>query len=229
MPRLLVPLAGLLALASTARADDTATAVKVPLVFQGGHDTDPRDRGRPVVLVAAALGVPPDVFREAFRHVHPAPAGEQPKPEDVRQNKHELLSRLAPYGVTNDRLDEVSNYYRYRPEAGDLWRHVDASGYALVKGGSIVAVEITEPGSGYTTAPKVTIAGVGLTVYPLATLSFGTDLGRNGSVMAVVGSPLGDGDRPPMPTVMDRIDLEQAPPIPPNIKEIPAHPPPPPR
>ena len=30
---------------------------QVPVVFTGGYETDPRDRGRPVILVASALGV----------------------------------------------------------------------------------------------------------------------------------------------------------------------------
>jgi hypothetical protein len=49
-----------------------AGVTKVPVVFSGGHDTVVVDRGRPVVLIAAALGVPDEVFREAFSHVRPA-------------------------------------------------------------------------------------------------------------------------------------------------------------
>src|SRR5438552_11396179 len=60
---------------------------RVPVVFSGGHETDLRDGGRPVVLIAAALGVTPEVFREAFSHVRPAPAGREPEPGQVRQNK----------------------------------------------------------------------------------------------------------------------------------------------
>jgi hypothetical protein len=40
-----------------------AVETKVPVNFSGGHETDPRDHGRPVVLVAAALKVRPEVFR----------------------------------------------------------------------------------------------------------------------------------------------------------------------
>src|SRR5437667_1129886 len=86
---------------------------RVPVVFSGGHETDPRDGGRPVVLIAAALGVTPEVFREAFSHVRPAPAGREPEPGQVRQNKAALLAALAKHGVTNEKLDTVSNYYRY--------------------------------------------------------------------------------------------------------------------
>jgi hypothetical protein len=195
---LLLSLAGMLGWTSSARSDENsppANAIKVPLVFQGGHDTDAPDHGRPVVLIATALGVPPAVFRAAFSHVHPAPAGEQPDPDQVRRNKEALLSHLARYGVTNERLDEVSNYYRYRRESGELWRHMDAAGYALVKYGKLMNITITQPGAGYTTPPVVSIPGVGLTDYPLATLSFGGDLTTNGSVAAVVLSPLGDHEK----------------------------------
>ena len=51
---------------------------QVPLAFAGGHDTDRRDGGRPVALVAAALGVPDQVFRDAFTHVTPAGPGREP-------------------------------------------------------------------------------------------------------------------------------------------------------
>src|SRR5262245_38839813 len=94
-----------------------AEDMKVPVTFSGGHDTDKRDGGRPVVLVAAGLGVSPDVFRKAFRGVTPAKGG-PPTGEQARRNKQALLKVLGPLGVTNDRLDEVSDYYRYRPEKG---------------------------------------------------------------------------------------------------------------
>jgi hypothetical protein len=159
----------------TSLADEGALSegtTKVSLVFQGGHDTDPRDHGRPVALIAAALGVPAPVFREAFRHVHPAGPGQTPQDAQVRQNKQALMERLGPYGVTNDRLNEVSNYYRYRAGAGELWRHVDATGYALVRNGKIVSVVLTNPGAGYTVPPKVSAPGVALTVYPMAKLAY---------------------------------------------------------
>ena len=77
-------------------------------------------------LSRRGLGVPAEVFREAFTHVKPAPAGEQPDPEQVQRNKRALLDALGKYGVNNDRLDEVSNMYRYRPGDENLWRHSDA-------------------------------------------------------------------------------------------------------
>src|SRR5437879_4504223 len=71
---------------------------QVDVAFTGGHETDPRDGGRPVVLVAAALKVPADVFPKAFSGVTPAAGGRQPSREQVRRNKEALLRVLAPYG-----------------------------------------------------------------------------------------------------------------------------------
>jgi hypothetical protein len=194
LPALVLALAvgssSLAALADDAPAADGAT--RVDLVFQGGHETNPRDHGRPVTLIAAALGVPTAVFREAFTHVHPAGPGEQPQEAQVRQNKQALMQRLAPYGVTDERLNEVSNYYRYRREAGEIWRHADAAGYAMVKNGKILRVTITNPGAGYTTPPTVSLPHVALSVYPMAVLAFGTDLATNGSIRAITQPPLGD-------------------------------------
>src|SRR5215218_9651255 len=94
-----------------ARASET----QLPVTFSGGHETDPKDHGRPVVLVAAALNVKPEIFRKAFSGVKPA-HGRGPTGEEARRNKEALMKVLGPYKVTNDRLDEVSNYYRYRPQ-----------------------------------------------------------------------------------------------------------------
>src|SRR5579883_2056967 len=91
---------------------------KLPVTFAGGHGTDPADGGRPVALIAAALGVPAEVFREAFRGVTPAKDG-KPSQEQAQRNKAALMKVLRPHGVTGDRLDEVSDYYRYRPQKGE--------------------------------------------------------------------------------------------------------------
>src|SRR4051794_39650307 len=71
------------------------------LTITGGLETDPVDNGRPVVLVAAALGVPTEIFREAFSGVTPAGAGNDVSQERAEENKAALLKVLAPYGVTN--------------------------------------------------------------------------------------------------------------------------------
>lgn len=160
-----------------------AEVMKIPLNFSGGHDTDPQDHGRPVVLVAAGLGVKPEVFREAFRVVTPARGG-PPSGEQQRRNKEALMKVLGPLGITNDRLDEVSNYYRYQPQKGELWKIKAAEGYAVVEDGSVKQIVVTEPGSGYSSPPDAKIMemeSVALTV----SLHFDKDLKKNGSVKSV--------------------------------------------
>lgn len=162
---------------------------RVQLVFSGGYETDPRDGGRPVALVAGALGVPSEVFREVFRQVRPARGG-PPQPEQVRQNKAVLMNGLGKYGVTNERLDVVSNYYRYVPGRGNRWPTRPATGYAVVERGVVTRYVITDGGSGYCAPPTVTVPG-----YPDATakvqLAFGPRFERNGSVSSVTVAPSG--------------------------------------
>jgi hypothetical protein len=174
---------GLLVLTTALGAPVLADETKVPVTFSGGHDTDPRDGGRPVVLVAAALGVKTEVFREAFRGVTPARNG-RPSPEDARRNKAALMKVLKPHGVTNERLDEVSDYYRYQPGRGKLWKTTPAKAYAVIENGKIKTIVVTNRGSGYTTPPKATVQRmekISLTV----TLKFGKDFDRNGAIKSV--------------------------------------------
>lgn len=153
------------------------------VVFSEGHETDPRDNGRPVKLIAAALGVEAQVFRDAFSRVTPAKNG-HPSGELARRNKQVLMEALVPHGITNDRLDKVSNFYRYQPQRGGLWKHEPAEARALIENGRVVRVEITNPGFGYTTAPSVTIAGHP-DVRLVAEIAFDEELRRNGRVVAV--------------------------------------------
>lgn len=148
-----------------------------PLTIAGGHDTDPRDHGRPVILIANALGVPEQTFRDAFSHVTPDPA-------QVQRNKSILMTALAPLGVTNDLLDRVSDYYRYPPGRDRLWTNSPASAYAVMKDGAVTSIVITDPGAGYTSPPQISIAG-----HPeialKAQLVFGRNLKTNGSISAI--------------------------------------------
>ncbi|MCC7423708.1 MAG: hypothetical protein IT428_25865 [Planctomycetaceae bacterium] len=155
----------------------------VPITIKGGHETDPKDGGRPVVLVAAGLGVKPEVFREAFRGVTPARNG-RPTGEQARQNKAALLKVLGPHGITNDRLDEVSDYYRYRPQDGELWTHKDAKAHAVVVDGKVTKIVLDEPGAGYSSPPTATIQGMN-GVRLAVSLSFGKDLKTNGSIRKI--------------------------------------------
>jgi hypothetical protein len=169
-----------------AQSNSGASTTRVPVVFSGGHETDPRDRGRPVVLIAAALGVPSDVFREAFSHVRPAPAGTAPDPRQVRDNKAALMDALGPYGITNERLDTVSDYYRYVRRRGKLWPTKPATAYALVQDGKIVSFVVTNGGSGYTSPPTVTVRDFeGAGASAKVELSFSKQFVNNGSVASI--------------------------------------------
>ena len=160
-----------------------AAEKKVPLTFSGGHETDPQDHRRPVVLVAAALGVKTEEFRQAFSGVTPA-RDRRPTDEEARRNKQALMKVLEPLGVTNDRLDEVSNYYRYRPGQGRLWTNSPAQAYAVIEDGQIKRIVVTEPGAGYSSPPTATIDGFD-DARLVVTLKFGKNLKENGAVDAV--------------------------------------------
>ena len=182
--------ASLLAVAAASAVAEPAAlpagVTRVAVVFSEGHDTEAIDHGRPVVLIAAALGVKPGVFREAFSHVHPAgPGSGGPTETEARANKAALLGSLGPFGVTNERLDEVSDFYRYPPGRGRLWKNTPASANALVKDGVIIGYEVTGGGAGYTTAPTVSVPGIKAAVAPTVEIRFGKDLSSNGAVVAL--------------------------------------------
>ena len=160
-----------------------------PVVFSGGHETEGVDHGRPVVLIAAALGVAPEVFREAFSHVHPAgPGSGGPTDAEARQNKAALMNALGKYGITDERLNTVSNFYRYPPGRGNIWKNKPATANALVKNGAVVGYEITSGGAGYSSPPAVSVPNVkGATAK--VEISFGKDLETNGAVSAITVSP----------------------------------------
>jgi hypothetical protein len=172
-----------LSTATSIRGEET----KVPLTISGGHETDPKDHGRPVVLVAGALGVKPEVFREAFSGVTPA-RDRPPTGEEARRNKEALMNVLKPYDVTNDRLDEVSNYYRYQPQKGELWTTTAAEGYAVIEDGKIKKIVVTKPGAGYSSPPKVTVKG--FEKVPLvAKVEYVKDLKKNGAIKSIEIAP----------------------------------------
>jgi hypothetical protein len=154
------------------------------VTFTGGYETDPVDHGRPVVLIAAALKVPSEVFRKAFSNVKPAGPGQEPEPAQVRLNKQTLMRSLGPYGITDERLNEVSNYYRYSSSKGEMWRNTPATAYATVRDGVVTGFTMTNPGSGYSSPPKISVAGMP-DVAATATLSFGTDFKTNGSIKEI--------------------------------------------
>ncbi len=179
----LMPLAVLAMAVGNGSRSAPAGDQEVPLVFSGGHDIGTGDFGRPVPLIAAALGVKPDEFRKAFSGVTPARGG-APSGEEARRNKQALMRVLGPLGVTNERLDEVSDHYRFQPQRGELWKTAPAKGHAVVADGKVTSLVITEPGSGYSSPPRVTIQGMEA-IRIKATLHFDKEFRKNGSIGAV--------------------------------------------
>jgi len=157
--------------------------MKATLTFSGGHETDSKDRGRPVALIAAALGVKTEIFREAFRGVKPAKDG-KPSKEEAERNKEALMKVLKLHGVTNERLDEVSDYYRYKPGKGSVWKTTPAKAYAVLEDGKVKQIIVTDPGSGYSSAPIATVQGMEKLSLKV-TIQFNKEFKKNGSIQSI--------------------------------------------
>lgn len=156
---------------------------RVPVVFSGGHETDPRDHGRPVVLIAGALGVPPEVFRDAFSRVHPADPEKGPVPAEAQANKAALLATLEKYGVTNERLDQVSDYYRYVASRHQSWPTQSAVANAMIQNGRIIGYEIVNGGSGYSSNPDIIVPG--FPSHAAVEFAYGKSFEKNGSIRSI--------------------------------------------
>jgi hypothetical protein len=168
--------------AAPSSTSDPIVASDVTVTITGGLETDPVDNGRPVVLIAAALRVPTEVFREAFSGVTPSTDGE-PTGAEAQANKAALLAVLGPYGITNDQLDTVSNQYRYLAAAGELWPNTSATAEAIVEDGVVTGVRVLNGGAGYTSAPTITLS-TGQTA--TAELAYGIEFATNGSIASIV-------------------------------------------
>ncbi|WP_298862608.1 hypothetical protein [uncultured Gimesia sp.] len=124
-----------------------------------------------------------EVFRQAFSNVKPARGGD-PTPARANANKKVLMDALGKHGITNDQLDTVSNYYRYRPGRGNLWKHNPASAKAMIKEGKVTGFEITNPGSGYMIPPAIAVVGHEK-IRVKATLQFTKNFQTNGSLKSL--------------------------------------------
>lgn len=162
---------------------------KGDVLFQDGFVTEEQDQGRPVRLIAAALGVESQAFRDAFRGVKPVHGMLGPSSSRAKENKEVLLDALGPFGITNERLDEVSDFYRYSPGHGNLWKHNPARATAIVSDGKITGFKIIDAGSGYLSDPTIIIVGYEA-IKVKATLRFSKDFTLNGSIesLNIVGS-----------------------------------------
>lgn len=172
--------------ANETKATSVVDANGYTITIAGGYETDPVDHGRPVSLIAAALGVSAETFREAFSGVTPAGADSGgPTEAEAKANKAALLKVLAPYGITNDKLDEVSNYYRYSGSKGEIWKRTPAVLETIVENGVVKGVKIVKAGAGYTSAPTVTIEGKSGKLTAKAAVAYSTDFATNGSIKTV--------------------------------------------
>ena len=84
----------------------------------------------------------------------------------------------------NERLDEVSNYYRYNREAGEVWQRTPATATAIIQDGKVTGFNITNAGAGYSTAPTVKVVGYD-DLEVKVTIEFSTDLSTNGRVASL--------------------------------------------
>ena len=148
------------------------------VIIEWGYETNPIDKWRPVILIGSALGVWEEIFREAFSKVTPKPNSSQ-----VHINKQILLNALGPYGITNNRLDEVSNYYRYQPQGGNLWKHTKAKVKAIITENEVTGFEILKAGNGYTVAPTITVPGYSISTEVI--LQFSQNFQTNGSIKEI--------------------------------------------
>lgn len=168
---------------SVPEAEETDGPQRGDIIFAGGFATDPEDEGRPVALIAAALDIEPQVFRAAFKNVVPAKDGE-PSEAEKKANKKALLDALREHGVTNEQLDKVSDFYRYRPQAGEIWEHRMPKAKATVRNKQVQKIVVSDAGFGLNSIPTATIHGY--EKIPLKVeLKQSTDLDKNGSVKVI--------------------------------------------
>ncbi len=177
-------LLGLLTALAVAAVATAGPATKtVAVTFTGGFVIQSDDYGRPVPLYASMLGVTPAIFRQAFSGVHPS-STHTPTAAEEQANKAQLLSVLGPYGVTNDEMDNVADYYRFDSLNGQTWPHRVATAVATIKGGKVISIRLTDGGSGYPYPPTVSIPGFP-TVQATANLVFTTTFATNGHVGSI--------------------------------------------
>jgi hypothetical protein len=167
---------------STSSTSRSTSSTGTTVTISGGLETVAGDHGRPIVLVAGLLGVPPAVFRQAFSGVTPADPALGPSTEEAQRNKAALLAVLGPYGITNAELDTASNTYRYNAAAGQTWPHTAATATAIVVNGKVTGITITNAGAGYTSAPTITLSTGQIAT---ATLAYGKDAATNGSIATI--------------------------------------------
>jgi len=168
----------------TTASEEVATLDgRYDVTIVGGYETNPVDMGRPTILIGSALGITEEIFSDAFSGVTPEPQGHLNE-EIAQANKAILLAALAPYGITNERLDEVTNYYRYPPGSTIIWEHTPAEIVAIVENRKVIRFEIINGGAGYTSIPTLEVPGLG-TMAAEITVSYSENFSTNGAITSV--------------------------------------------
>ncbi|MDG1895512.1 MAG: hypothetical protein P8J37_11420 [Fuerstiella sp.] len=102
----------------------------------------------------------------------------------ARANKKVLMDAIGRYGVSNERLDEVSDYYRYNRSAGEVWKHSPPTTTATVRDGRVTGFDITDPGNGYLVPTSVSVVGFS-DIDVEAKIEFSDDFRTNGRIVSI--------------------------------------------
>ena len=142
-----------------------------------------------MVLIAAALKVPTEVFRKAFSGVTPAAGGQEPEAGQVHRNKETLLCVPAPTAspTTNlTRSPTITDTAAAKERCGEM---SPAAATAIIHDGVVTGFTITNAGSANSSPPGISIAGMD-DPNAKVKLHFGTDFRTNGSIQEItLGDP----------------------------------------
>ncbi|WP_139228528.1 hypothetical protein [Planctomicrobium piriforme] len=158
-------------------------ATRVPVIFTNGHDTEAADKGLPVKLLAGGLGVPDSVFRSALTQLQ-AVRGVAPNEWQLQTMQTYLFKTLAKYDVSAYRLETVTAYYRHEQPRGELWPTKSAKAFAVIDNGRLLGFEVLNGGSGYSSAPTVSIPGHN-NLFVNIDIAYGREFGTNGSITSI--------------------------------------------
>lgn len=150
------------------------------ITISGGHETDDIDAGRPVFLIGSMLGITGEQFRDAFSYVTPEENGHL-NDETAQANKVKLLAQLEPYGITNDEINRVTDYYRYYPGDTNIWPYAHVVLDATISNGAVTSFEVTSGGHGYTSNVTIVVDGYG-NIPVNATISYTDSFETNGAI-----------------------------------------------
>jgi len=150
------------------------------ITISGGHETDDIDAGRPVFLIGSMLGITGEQFRDAFSYVTPEENGHL-NDETAQANKVKLLAQLEPYGITNDEINSVTDYYRYYPGDINIWPYAHVVLDATISNGTVTSFKVISGGHGYTSNVTIVVDGYG-NIPVNAIISYTDSFETNGAI-----------------------------------------------